>query len=383
MSTNDKLINKEDKNNAYPSAPKDVVSQNGFVRVDKNMLSMSFLKEMEQFGEQKNLCRDIAIWICEGYEKDLFNFGLADPYVLAKSMGYKSVSNLFEKVDKPYQFDFENLSEADIEELRKTNSTFETRWEDAFYRLNTTPFLFKFREEIKGEVKLVQSSLLFLPRISLTVDKKNKKYIRFQTSDKLINNLSLFYSMVYKPAMISLRKPGLVNLYFYLLELKDTVKLNGSSVGEPALDLLLKLSGSKIKDFTNQKFYLNNSFKSINAADEMLKANLEWSKNGKFFSKPKIIFTYLKFANEPADRKARYLGYVYIREVIRIFKAKYISEDDLFFDEHLFINWINSNTKDIDLKIACFEEVHKVVFGKPVRDQWEARKFIEDYRFMI
>ena len=341
-------------------------------RFDKNVAYNS--QDFAIYGEDENLIKNMVVYMAHMYNTDLFGFRKLDPADFAKKMGYNSRSGLFEKVENFAQL--KKLGKKRIDELRAEGKfIWETRFENCLYRLSTEAMTFSYGGKTpKGETYAGITSVLFLRDIEVYYDEKNKKkkYYMFKPSDDFITNLSRYYLKIDINAFSSLRKAGLQSLYLFLANLKDTVRLKGSSeAATPHFNLLCKLAGINSQRASNRKQYLKQALDKIGKTDPLLRMNVVWKKENAqtgYGYKPLILF---ERSNDTEGFKSRYeeskdiLNMTVRRFLLDFFEKTYKEWYDRDAPAY-FAKWLNNKEKDREARKKIYVAAQLHCFNRKV-----------------
>lgn len=322
--------------------------------------------------------------------EDLFGKKILDPAVFAQQMGYKNYRSLIKKHSDPAQFrgkspkeveslkkEFKELKEP-IWETELCNAIFRMRYESLrFSKPGTTPDGLQ-TSELK-EIRFLKGAKKFY-------DPKTKKiFYELEYDETFQNNLARYFMKIYKSAYAELRKPGLQDLYIYLVNMRDLAKHQYSKLDKSpeknneyvldsvSFDHLCMLAGTNCERPAENKRYLIKAFNKINKAVGAESFILTWSKQGRFLYKPIITFKFtdVEIVDLSNEHGSRFKGFFHkkLKEIFRkeFLKTNVIEQNQEKFNTQ-FIDWLKDNEsgKIIPLKWDAYASTHILCFGREV-----------------
>lgn len=351
---------------------------NKMVRLDRNLTGTSNI--FSQFGNRVNIVTSLYVYFCENAKRDIFGLFRLDPEEFRISMGYKSRSTLFEKVEKPFQlsaFDSPAKLQKEKQRLVKQNEeVFDSVLGDALYMMLSMNLVLKNGRAYVGGgeyINVTGHQIIKELRIYKNPSKKNKIYYDVRLNEDLLNNLKFFFDHINKQAFIACRDQNLQNLYFFITSLREYC-ISNNKTGLPNFDTLCSCANITVTDPSDRKKKLKVKINNLLKLEPALDFKFSFIKRDgdQYAYQPQFIFhstdeTRLRKAILINNEKLDYVVNDIDKKLIELFKSRYSKQFDLSdpmeFDSK-FSDWKLHLVSDKDDKMKILYSVVKDYFPK-------------------
>lgn len=322
--------------------------------------------------------------------EDLFGKKILDPAVFAEQMGYKNYRSLMKKHPEPSQFRGKNAKE--VEALKKEYSdldepTWDTEMCNALYRMRYESLRFSKPGSTPDGIKTSElKEIRFLKGVKKFYDPRNHKiYYELEYDETFQNNLARYFMKIHKNAYAELRKPGLQDLYIYLVNMRDLAKHQFEKSDSPSgqgnqyvldtisFDHLCMLAGTTCEKPAEKKRYLIKAFNKINNTVGTDSFKLSWAKQGRFLYKPIVTFKFTddEIVDLSNEHGARFKDY-FSKKLKDTFRKEFLKSNKIEQNQEKyksqFIKWLKDNESGdiIPLKWDAYANTHILCFGREV-----------------
>lgn len=272
-------------------------------------LDKVFSKNLTVFNNQDNaLLHNLVVYLGWQWANDPFNFGEIDPKKFEKVMGYKSRKIFTDFADNIYQEQHLNLTQEQIEELKKSDDPnqhyWNTKFENALYTLATKNFeLSEGYEMNDGEKEHTLTSYQILKKVTIQWKKAKggqmQKTYYFEANKDFLFNLTKYFALIDKDVYIKFRKSNLQSLYNYLCDIRHDKKVYNTPTASitPYYNFLKKLTGVNISDQKVSKKKIRAKLNKVLTEATHLHGTVVWGKqkpSDRGTYQPIITFDYTK-----------------------------------------------------------------------------------------
>jgi len=245
------------------------------IRIGKN--TVHNYNNFEKYGtKDADIIRALLLYLSLKYQNDLFGFGILDPSLFAKEMGF-DYKGLLKKHKNPHQF--KDLSSEEINyfyELESKdplkNHLFDNLFENALYILFRDNLIFQnfySKKSLMGKKSSLKSVQIITElKILFSSQKGGKKYLyNLKLSKEFLNNISTYFLNTNIKTFISLRKSNNDGLYLYLSNLLQEMKGNFIEEKYLSFDLLCIKAKIKNKIEKSKKYNLTKALNKLKETD--------------------------------------------------------------------------------------------------------------------
>lgn len=350
------------------------MTNTNLTRFDKNLGYN--VKDFSDYGEDATLVLCLAIFLAHEYQNNLFNTYRLDVDKFAKKMGFDK-TDLKRMHDNPVHLQTYN-PETDPK-------LFGNVIENALYKMQTTPIIFKDRgTTIKDGAYVKISSMFIFKNIIFYTDNnksgKAKYYYDIELSEEFKNHLSLFYFHINvdQNQIKQLRKNNIFFLYLYL---KNNENFLTAEKRRDQKNKLIKVSYFTRFNFdylceilsiansfkpAKKKYTLNQKIEKLNEiCGTNYKLSFERSGGDNFAYTPRIDFS-IENVNELKiyEEKREIFTNLLEKELLKIYQTAYsISFLDNSTEKLQFKEWIYNDKIFKEIKYNLLYTLQKKILG--------------------
>lgn len=349
-------------------------------RYDKNLATRS--KDFLIYEQDAVLIKNLVAFFSADVhhnilQVDLFGRRILDPQTFAEHMNYKNYRSLIKKHSSPSQY--KGKSERDLVKFKKDmKEKGEPLWDtilcNSIYRLRYESLRFtKAGKTPNGLETSELKELRFLKHAKKFNDPStNRIFYEIEYDDTHINNLARYFMRFSTQAYAKLRKPGLQDLYIYLVNLRDSLKAKQMNYTDSIpFDVLCEIAGTFKTQPRQNKNYLIKAFEKINKLlnEEVDTFELTWNKNGRYYYQPVINF---KFTDKELDKYSgeaiKRLKLFFKMNILKEFGQKFLinkatdelKEDSLDAQKNVIraYKWLKDDDSDFMMKLKIYQDTY-------------------------
>lgn len=331
-------------------------------RIDKNV-AFNIL-EFNKYEDKQTqiIIQSLVVYFSYAFQKDLFGYGLLDPYDFAKKMKIDK-DTLFKKHPKPKQAEISFKSTKELYADEEKNGKFsqsrvwDSYLENALFILSSTPLFNSYKGSTDESNFVTLNNYILIKEVSIHLEKRNnnrntKFYYRYKLDDHYERNLRKFFHKTNLSNYIIAKKRNVEDFYLHMSNIYHSYKMNGINLFRWKLETILEyFEISRNLEIKYQKRNLNKAFRKV---EEIMKEEI-----------PGIKFDWMKGENQ----KYKYVPFVVWDKVsVEVYKNDNYNELDDVFYSHLkrnlydifltqqeddFYLWIKNNDYK-DIKISTY-----------------------------